>query len=71
MAQGRQMNEWFYFAALMCVIVNINRDPKKGKAGRLEDFHPFLQKPKSENTGVGDYLGAQREIARRKRLGLK
>jgi hypothetical protein len=69
MAQGRQLNEWNYFASLMAVIVNVNRDPRKGKPAKGTDFHPMLAKPK-QKADMSDFVRASREMARRRRLKL-
>ena len=41
MAQGRQQAEWLRMSSLMCLIANVNRDPRRGRAFRPADFNPF------------------------------
>jgi len=41
MAEGRQRVEWARNAALMALIANTQRDPKKTRAFRPSDFDPF------------------------------
>ena len=69
MAEGKKFHEWMYFAALMTVLVNINRDSSKGSAASIGDFHPLIPK-KKQLGGVRNYLIAHRETARQRRLGL-
>lgn len=41
MARSRQDSDWMHTSALMALLVNINRDPKKTRAAKPEDFHPM------------------------------
>ena len=43
MAQARQHADWNRTAALMALIANVNRDPKRGRAMKPADFHPMLE----------------------------
>jgi hypothetical protein len=47
MADGRIEQEWNHTAALLAMLVNLNRDPKKGRAMRPADFHPAALKAAS------------------------
>ena len=40
MAEARQHDLWNYASAVMALLANIHRDPKKGRALRPQDFHP-------------------------------
>jgi hypothetical protein len=40
MIDGRIEQEWNHTAALLAMLVNVNRDPKKGRAMKPADFHP-------------------------------
>ena len=42
MAQARQEDNWNHTAALMALLANANRDPKRGRAFKPADFHPAL-----------------------------
>ena len=42
MAQARQEDHWNHTAALMALLANVNRDPKRGRAFKPADFHPAL-----------------------------
>jgi len=42
MAQARQEDNWNHTAALMALLANVNRDPKRGRAFKPADFHPAL-----------------------------
>jgi hypothetical protein len=40
MAEGRQKHDWQRTSALMALIANVHRDPRKGRALKAEDFDP-------------------------------
>ena len=44
MAEGRGKMEWAQTSCLMALIVNILRDPKKGKSAKPADFNPYFQR---------------------------
>jgi len=46
MAEARQRDEWARTSSLMALIANANRDAKKHRAFRPNDFDPFSQTPK-------------------------
>ena len=41
MAEGRSREAWNHTAAVLAMLANCNRDPKKGKALGPADFHPY------------------------------
>ncbi|HUX15215.1 MAG TPA: hypothetical protein VMW52_02015 [Phycisphaerae bacterium] len=41
MAEARQKDDWDHTSSVLCLIANVNRDPKKGRRMRPHDFHPF------------------------------
>jgi len=41
MAEGHGRDEWARMSALLALIANAHRDPKKGRALRPSDFAPF------------------------------
>ena len=41
MAEGRGRDEWGRTAALLALIANVNRDPRRGRAFRPSDFNPY------------------------------
>jgi hypothetical protein len=41
MAQGRQEDGWNHTAAVLAMLANVNRDPKKSRAFKPADFHPI------------------------------
>jgi len=43
MAQARQAERWNHTAAILAMLANVNRDPKKGRALKPADFHPLLK----------------------------
>jgi hypothetical protein len=42
MAESRQQESWNHTSALLAMLVNVNRDPKKGRAAKPADFHPMV-----------------------------
>jgi hypothetical protein len=52
MVDAKRRDEWNHTASLMALMVNINRDPKKGRAVKPDDFHPFSGKQKSGGKGI-------------------
>ena len=40
MAEGRSRSQWGHTAALLAMLANTHRDPKKTRAFRPEDFDP-------------------------------
>jgi hypothetical protein len=49
MAEGRAEAAWDHTAALLCQVANIFRDPKKGSALKVSDFHPLRKKPAAKS----------------------
>ncbi len=49
MAEGRQNEQWNHTAALLAMLANVNRDPKKGRAFQPNDFHPHRHRPKASD----------------------
>jgi len=41
MAEGHGRDEWARTSALLAMVANAHRDPKKGRALRPSDFDPF------------------------------
>lgn len=41
MAEARQQDGWNHTAAVLAMLANVNRDPKKGRAFKPADFHPI------------------------------
>ena len=44
MAEAKQTDDWNHTAALLAMLGNIHRDPKKGRAFRPADFHPGIKR---------------------------
>lgn len=43
MAEGHGRDAWSRTALVCALIANANRDPKKGRAFRVEDFDPYAR----------------------------
>ena len=41
MTEARQQDGWNHTAALLAMLANVNRDPKKSRAYKPADFHPI------------------------------
>ena len=41
MAEGRQREAWNHTAALLALLANCHRDPKRSHAFTVTDFHPL------------------------------
>lgn len=48
MAEARLRERWNHTAALLAMLANAHRDPKKTRAFAPADFHPLPQKNKRE-----------------------
>jgi len=53
MAEGRQRADWSRTSALMALIANTQRDPKKTRAFRPSDFDPFARTNPVPKAGIG------------------
>ena len=47
MVDGRSYEDWQRTAAVMALIANVNRDPKKARPFKISDFHPMMQGKKA------------------------
>ena len=43
MAEGRQREAWNHTAALLALLANCHRDPKRSSAFTVTDFHPLVE----------------------------
>ena len=44
MAEGRGEEAWQHTSALLATLININRDPKKGRPVKLDAFNPYSRR---------------------------
>lgn len=44
MANGRHKSDWQHTASILCILANINRDPKKSRAYKPQDFDPTVKR---------------------------
>jgi len=51
MAEARVDAEWNHTSAILAMLANVNRDPKKRGAYHPEEFHP-LKRRRSSSTGI-------------------
>ena len=52
MAEGRNHAEWNRTDAVLCLLYNINRDPKTTEPARPGTFNPYADKPQRATVGV-------------------
>jgi hypothetical protein len=52
MAEARVDAEWNHTSAILAMLANINRDPKKHGPYRPEDFHPLKRHARSEGIRI-------------------
>lgn len=45
MAEGRIRENWNHTSALLALLANLHRDPRKGRAFGPVDFHPMHKTP--------------------------
>lgn len=49
MAEARGRDAWAHTSAVMTLIANVNRDPKKTRPFKPSDFDPYSAKDRREN----------------------
>ena len=49
MAEARQRDGWNHTAAVLAMLANVNRDPRKGRAFKPADFHPVATARRTES----------------------
>ena len=54
MAEGLGRERWAHTSALMALVANVNRDPKKGRALRPSDFDPYARSDCRRVAGKAD-----------------
>jgi len=42
MAEGRCREHWNHTSAILAMLANVNRDPKKSRAFKPDDFNPYV-----------------------------
>ena len=48
MAEARGRDNWAHPSALMALVANVNRDPKKGRPFKPADFDPYAARAKRD-----------------------
>jgi len=59
MAEAKQRSDWLRTSALMALLANAHRDPKKSRAFKPADFDPFAERT-DETVKVG--IGALKSV---------
>jgi len=42
MAEGRCREHWNHTSAILAMLANVNRDPKKSRVFKPDDFNPYV-----------------------------
>ncbi len=48
MVEGRGQESWAHTSAVLSLIANVNRDPKKSRQFKPSDFDPYAQRKRRE-----------------------
>ena len=48
MSEGKSRENWQHTSAILCLIANVNRDPKKSRPYRPSDFNPYESRKYSD-----------------------
>ncbi|MCK4603005.1 MAG: hypothetical protein KAU28_11095 [Phycisphaerae bacterium] len=57
MAEAKARDEWNHTSAVLAMLANVNRDPKKGRGFRPDDFNPYAAKRKTGIAIRADNIG--------------
>ena len=57
MAESRARERWAHTSSVMALIANVNRDPKKGRAFRPDDFNPYAPRQPAGIPLTADNIG--------------
>lgn len=52
MLDGKQRHDWSIASAVMALVANIHRDPKRSRRLNPSDFDPFAKRQRSIKVGV-------------------
>ena len=44
MAEARASQAWDHTSMVLALLYNVNRDPKRSRAMRVEDVHPYMRR---------------------------
>lgn len=76
MTEAKCRQQWQHTSSLMALLVNINRDPKKGSAAKPADFNPYEQSKVGERptmrmsvAGLKGAFSKQSRSGRKKLIG--
>jgi len=66
MAEARLDDEWNHTSAVLAMLANIHRDPKKHRPFRPEDFHPYRRRSTVGVRITGENIGLLKKAFIRK-----
>jgi hypothetical protein len=67
MVEAKRREAWNHTSALLALLANAHRDPKKGRAFRPEDFHPCAAPVKRGIPLTADKIGLLSDLWVRKK----
>jgi hypothetical protein len=53
MAEAKSRDNWNHTSAVLALIINVNRDPKKQRAVKPKELNPHERKPRTILRGKG------------------
>jgi hypothetical protein len=53
MAEAKSRDNWNHTSAILALIINVNRDPKKQRAVKPKELNPHERKPRTILRGKG------------------
>jgi hypothetical protein len=71
MVESKRREAWDHTSALLALLANAHRDPKKGRAFRPEDFHPCVAPRKQGLRLTADKIGLLSDLWVRKKRGAR
>ena len=68
MWEGKERADWSRISAVLALTVNVNRDPKKGRAATPADFDPFAQRQEVSEKPLPIGIGVLKDVFIHRRL---
>ncbi|HEV57107.1 MAG TPA: hypothetical protein ENN87_06365 [Phycisphaerales bacterium] len=69
MAEARGRDNWAHTSAILALIANVNRDPKKTRPCKPADFDPYAARDKRREAIEVTSMGTLKEAFKRRACG--
>jgi len=69
MAEARGRDNWAHTSAVLALVANVNRDPKKTRAYRPSDFDPYSTREKRDEAIEVTDMGVLKDVFTRPKEG--